>query len=220
MPLERHEYLSPEGELGLWKIEENQEFFLNKMDLSKEEKYALEVIKGQPRKLEWLSGRWLLHIMSGRKNRGSCYKDEHGKPHLENSLFDISISHSHGMAAVIAAPRSVGIDIQKIVSKIERIAHKFMRAEEMASLKVASRLPHLHVYWGVKEALYKAYGRRKLDFKLHILAEPFEYNEAGGACRAKIIKDDFYQEYILHYERFDNYILVHGMEDLGDLRWA
>ena len=154
--------------------------------------------------------------MSGRKKRGACIKDEHGKPYLENSLFEISISHSRDLAAVIAAPQAVGIDIQKIVSKIERIAHKFMREEEMASLQEETRLEHLHVYWGAKEALYKAYGRRQLDFKEHIFINPFEYDVTNGRCSGYTEKENEHIPFQLQYELVgQDYMLVYAVEEVA-----
>ena len=217
MPQIYHKYLKTEGELGLWKIEEDEFFFLRQMSMSKVEKEQLDKIKGH-RRLEWLASRWLLHKMSGRKYRAACLKDEFGKPYLQNSLFEISISHSHGIAAVIAAPVLVGIDIQKIVEKINRIAHKFMRPIENENLIDETKLSHLHVYWGAKEALYKAYGRRALDFKQHIHIEPFEFTNQGGQFVGKIIKDEYFASFQLWYELIDDFVLVYAKEDIGDQR--
>jgi len=219
MPLHFHRHLNPEGEMGLWHITESAEYFESRLSLLPSEKAQLAELKGH-RRLEWLAGRWLLHEMSGREERGACLKDEHGKPYLEGSLYEISISHSREMAAIMAAPRAVGIDIQKLVGKIERIAHKYMREEESASLQASSRLVHLHVYWGAKEALYKAYGRRQLDFKAHIHISPFSFDPKGGSMTGQIIKGDFREKYEIFYEQFDDYILVHAMEDIGDQRLA
>ena len=219
MPQIYHKYLETEGELGLWKIEEDELFFYRQMSLSKVEQKQLEKIKGH-RRLEWLASRWLLHKMSGRKFRGACLKDEFGKPYLQNSLFEISISHSRKIAAVIAAPVLVGIDIQKIVGKINSIAHKFMRPEETNSLNDETKLVHLHVYWGAKEALYKAYGRRALDFKQHIHIEPFSFSTKGGQFVGKIIKDEYFASFQLWYELIDDFVLVYAKEDIGDQRIA
>ncbi len=217
MPIIFQKEFLPDGELGLWKIEENESYFLEKLDLSDVELEFLSTIKGH-RKLEWLAGRYLVHYLSGRDVRALCLKDEFGKPYLKNSLYDISISHSREIAAVIAAPRLVGVDIQKVVEKIERIAEKFMRREELESLQAHSRLDHLHVYWGAKESLYKAYGRKQLDFKDHILIEPFYYEEFGGVCKGYVFKDDFEGSFNIHYQKMNDYILVSALEDTGDLR--
>ncbi len=219
MPLVSHRYLQPEGELGLWQIGESEAFFLDRISLHPLEAAQLAEIKGH-RRVEWLASRWLLHEMSGRQLRAACLKDEFGKPHLEGSFYDISLSHSHELVAVIAAPRLVGVDIQYLVTKIERIAYKFMRPEEAESLESSSRIEHLHVYWGAKECLYKAYGRRSLDFKTHILIEPFRYQQTGGRFSGRVLKDAYNESFELWYERLGDFILVYGMADIGDQRLA
>ena len=218
MALTFHRKLQPEGELGLWNIEESEAYFLERLKLRRREYQQLDVLKGN-RRLEWLAGRWLLHLMSGREMRGACLKDKFGKPYLSDSLYEISISHSRDQVAVLAAPRSVGVDIQKIIGKIERISHKFMREPEMRSLRDNTRLEHLHVYWGAKECLYKAYGRKALNFKEHIFVDPFGYNPEGGICTGHVSKDDYLQFFEVKYELIDKeYILVTALEDTGDLR--
>jgi len=219
MPLAQRKYLKPEGELGIWKITEDETYFLRRLELLEEEADYFEALKGK-RRIEWLAARWLLHLMSGRDKRGACLKDEHGKPYLDGSLFDISISHSRDKVVVMAAPRLVGIDIQVVVEKIERIAYKFMRPAELDSLEPITRLEHLHVYWGAKEALYKAYGRKKLDFKQHIFINPFAFDVTNGQCSGYVKKDDFEASFKIWYEKLGDYILVYGMEDIGDLRIA
>lgn len=212
MPLLLHENLPYCGELGLWQIAEDEPFFQQQLPLTAREQVELANIKGGKRRLEWWSGRHLLHYMSGRPQRGECYKDQFGKPHLDASPFDISISHSHGMAAVVAAPVSVGVDIQKVVPKIERIAHKYMRPEEEESLDATTQLEQLHVYWCAKEALYKAYGRKQLDFKAHIAIEPFELEEYGDTLQGTVQKGDFSADFQLWYRMIDDYVLVYAME--------
>ena len=217
MPLLFHKQLKPEGELGLWRIAESESYFLERLKLFPKEQMSLEKMKGH-RRLEWLSGRWLLHLMSGREDRGACLKDEFGKPYLENSLYQISISHSRELTSVMASPRLVGVDIQKLVGKIDRIAYKFIRPVEMDSLNEQYRLEHLHVYWGAKEALYKAYGRKKLDFRQHIFVEPFSFDLDIGKCKGFVEKDHFHLDFELFYEQLDDYILVYAAEDIGDIR--
>ena len=212
MPLKLHKYLRPIGELGIWDIREEEAHFQKALLLDKEEQKILQEIKGRKR-IEWLAARQLVHTMSGRELRGSFYKDEHGKPHIKDSPYHISISHSHNLAAAIAAPEKVGIDIQILVSKIERVAHKFMRDIEMNSLSKENRLEHLHVYWGAKESLYKAYGRRKLDFCKNILVEPFEYDLKQGKAKGWVEIENHIFTFQLYYEKIGEYILVYSIEN-------
>ncbi|MEL7120684.1 MAG: 4'-phosphopantetheinyl transferase superfamily protein [Bacteroidota bacterium] len=211
MPLTLHQLLSPKGELGLWEIKEDEKWFRDRLDLSTTESDQLKKIKGHKR-LEWLAARMLIHSMSGRDKRGFFIKDEFGKPYLTGSPFNISISHSRKYAAAIAAPESVGIDIQSFVPKIERITHKFMSKAESDMLDSKFRLWHLHIYWSAKEALYKAYGRRKLNFCEHIIIKPFEYQKQAGQFFGEIIKDKEHFKYQLDYKLYKDYVLVYAKE--------
>ncbi|NNE30547.1 MAG: 4'-phosphopantetheinyl transferase superfamily protein [Saprospiraceae bacterium] len=198
-------------ELGLWRITESELWFLEQLLLSAEEDAYIAAMKGH-RRLEWLAGRWALHVLSGRAKRGALYKDEFGKPYLENSVYDISISHSRQYVAVMAGPKKVGVDIQKLVPKISRLAAKYLRDIELENLNEDSGYEEMHIYWGAKECLYKAYGRRQLDFKKNIAVEPFDYHRDGDSLKGWIKKDNFFQEYWLKYEVMENFMLVYGME--------
>ena len=210
MPMEFQQVLPSKIELGLWSVEEPEEWFLEQMNLSDKEDAFIAKIKGH-RRLEWLAGRWAMHVLSGREKRGACLKDEFGKPYLENSAYDISISHSRDYVAVMAGPKSVGVDIQKMVTKITRLAPKFLRDVEMENLSDKA-FEEMHVYWGAKECLYKAYGRRQLDFRQHIAVEPFEFSAAGGELIGRVKKEDFDQRYDLKYRLVKDFVLVYGME--------
>ncbi len=212
MPIILHEFLSLEGEYGIWEISESEVWFRERLLLAQEERAQLDRIKGGRRRVEWLAARQLVHHMSGRAHRGAFIKDDHGKPHLEGSDWQIAISHSHELAAAIAAPVHCGIDIQFMVAKIDRLTRRFLRPDEQASLLPETRLPHLHVYWGAKESLYKAYGRRQLDFIQHIHIEPFAFDPRGGTFFGTIQKDGASLPYQLWYRILDNYILVYALE--------
>jgi len=120
MPLLLHQDIAERGEIGLWEINEDLDFFQDHMQLYPAEEKEIESLSDR-KKIEWLASRFLLHIMSGRSIRGACLKDEYGKPYLSGSRFHISMSHSRNMAAVIASPTRLGIDIQNHVEKIARI---------------------------------------------------------------------------------------------------
>ncbi len=211
MPISFNKLLEPHGEIGMWAIKEEENWFLDQLNLEKSEQEQLDKIKGH-RRLEWLAARLLIHEMSGREKRGLFIKDKYGKPHLENSPFQISISHSRKIAAAIAAPKRVGIDIQQYVPKIERLAHKFLSNKETDSLDKDHKLWHLHVYWGAKEALYKAYGRRQLNFCHNISIDPFTLTFKGGFFKGKILKGRNSWNYHLGYNFFENYTLVYAIE--------
>lgn len=212
MPLIRHDLLTPTAELGIWQIMEPELWFLEELLLYPPELRQLGELKGR-RRQEWLAARQLIHQMSGREKRAAFVKDEFGKPHLEGSDWHISISHSHELAAAIASPMLCGIDIQFIVPKITRLAHKFLCPPEAASITPEHELDQLHFYWGAKEALYKAYGRKQLDFIEHIKVEPFAYEHAKGQTTGFVQKDKEILNFQIFYERSpDGYMLVWALE--------
>jgi len=193
------------GQLGLWAIDEGEIYFKSKLPLSHYDG-QIEKYRHQTRRLEWLAGRFLLYKMSDGKR---CSVDKYGKPFLEHSAQNISISHSGNYAAVVMSKKIVGIDIQKITPKIKRIAHKFMRPEEQECLSIEKTLEHLHVFWGAKEALYKAYGKKELDFREHISVTPFDYNQNASTTKGAVIKGDYNAEFLVSYQKFKDYILVY-----------
>jgi len=211
MPLIYHKNLPKDGELGFWQIEETEAYFLDRLELFPSEIHQLSKIKGRLR-LEWLASRWLLHTMSGRTLRGACLKDEFGKPYLTDSDFNISISHSWNIVSIMAAPYTIGVDIQREVGKIARIEKKFIRPVEKESLQENTKIPHLHIYWGAKEALYKAYGRKKLGFVRHIHVDPFEYNLSIGQTTAAIHKENYHAYFDVFYEKVAACYMVYVVE--------
>lgn len=211
MPIYLHEHIQPQGEIGLWEIIESEAYFQEELVLTKDEKTLLDDVVEKRRK-EWMAGRLLLHKMSGREEREIAKKDEFGKPHLLDSPYDISLSHSGRFAAVIASSACCGIDIQHLVPKLKKIEKKFMTPEDLGRLSEVYYMEQLHVYWGAKEALYKAYGKRKLEFREHIIIEPFEYDVSFGQCRGYVKKDEVYMTFEIHYRLIENYMLVYAMQ--------
>ena len=210
MSLIVQENIQPIGEFGIWHISETREFFLSRLELTSKEKARYALMKGRLQ-IEWLAARYLLHTLSGRPIRGKLFKDEYGKPYLEDSSFHISLSHSKDMAAVIASPFVCGIDIQLIVPKIERIAPKFMSQAELKAI-VNNPILHMHIVWGAKECLYKSYGKRKLDFKKHIFIDSFLLTKDSGTFTGTVKKDSFEARYQLYFQRYDDYILVYSTQ--------
>ncbi len=212
MPLSLHDSITPAGEIGVWDIEEPEDWFLERLGLSADESAQFSALKGR-RRLEWLAARQLIHRMSGREKRARFKKDEHGKPYLENSAFQISISHSHQKAAAIAAPQYVGVDIQHWVPKMERLAKRFLSPAELGHLSAdpEERLFQLHVLWGAKESLYKAYGRRQLDFCRHMAISPVEPGRKTGEVQGALCKGAYQQQFRVAYRAVETYVLVYAI---------
>lgn len=214
MPLILQEKLGDAGDLGLWRIDESEAVLYNRIQLSKAETDQFKSIKGEGRRKEFLAARHLLHKLSGRENRGVLIKDEFGKPYLEDSRFSVSISHTDSLSAAIGYPQNCGVDVQVFVPKIRRLAPRFMGVAENAQLTDANRLIFQHLVWSAKEAMYKAYGRRELDFRAHLFVDLAGIPLERGKTIGRLQKDDLTIEYTLDYRIYErNYMLVVAIEN-------
>src|SRR5665213_4333170 len=177
-------------EFALWKIEEQADDLYNQLQLNEHEKAFVEQLSHGKRHLHWLGTRVLLRKMLNTDEYIDCKVDEHGKPYLVNLPYHISLSHSFDYAAVmISKTRPVGIDIEQVKEKVERIAHKFMQAQELAFITDKCRIEQLYVCWCAKEAVYKCYGQKEVSFVNNILLEPFTF-EGHGVVKSVLHKDD------------------------------
>ncbi len=201
--------LSLGGSLGVWRIDESETKLRSVLQLSEAEEAQLAKIQGKGRRREFLAARLLLHQLSGRTERGSLIKNEHGKPFLEHSAFHVSISHTHQYSAAVGHVQPCGVDIQLFVPKIERIAPRFMAAEELIFLTDANRLIFQHLVWSAKEAIYKCYGQRELDFRQHLLVDLAGIPLEQGNTKGYLKKGGWQQTFHLDYQIFNsNYMLV------------
>ncbi len=211
MPIELKISNDPEIELSIWKVTEQKAYFSSKLEIHTPELNIIEKLSNR-KEIEWLASRYLLHIMSGRTTRGEFVKDVHGKPYLKDSKSHISISHSNNHIAVIACKKFVGVDIQTFVTKITRIRHKFVSEEEDQYVDESNPLRALHIIWGAKESLYKAYGKRGLSFINHLHISDLDCSKTEGQFSGKITKGDYNKHFDIFYHIFDDYILVYAKE--------
>ena len=196
-------------EFALWKIEEEAAQLYNQLQLDADEKAYAESLNKGKRYLHWLGVRVLLRMMLHTDEFIDCKVDEHGKPYLVNLPYHISFSHSFDYAAVmISKTRPVGIDIEQVKEKVERIAGKFMRGDEMAFINPKQKIQQLYVCWCVKEAVYKCYGQREVSFAENISIEPFTLAKMGkipvtlnkGAANITYLTDYMqYEDYMIGY---------------------
>jgi phosphopantetheinyl transferase len=193
-------------EFAIWKIEEEAEELYNQLQLDDHEKAYYEKLKVGKRNLHWLGTRVLLRKMLRTDEYIDCKIDTHGKPYLVNLPYHISLSHSFDYAAVMISKEPVGIDIEQVKEKVERIAHKFMRKKEMAFLSEANKIDQLYVCWCAKEAVYKCYGQKEVSFLENILLDPFNF-EGHGVVNAHLKKGEVNLDYEVGYLQYQDYMI-------------
>jgi len=149
-----------------------------------------------------------MHKISRDSVRQPLLKDVYGKPHRQDKKGYISISHSRHMVAVMQSNRLAGLDIQVPEEKIARIQHKFISDRERCMLPKKNLLDYYHVFWGGKESMYKAYGKRELDFRKHMHLYPFRIGQGITELKGCVSKGDVYQLYDLEVDRVEQAYLV------------
>jgi 4'-phosphopantetheinyl transferase len=193
--------------LGVWKMTENLQEMLDLYQPDTEDSTVIDKFINEKRKMEWLGIRLLLQEITGQKTK--IVYDEHGKPCLEDQPYQISISHSREMVAlIISHEHKVGIDIEEISEKILKIKHKFLNYKELKALRFGrDHVYHAYLHWSAKEALYKIYGQKNLDFNGHMFIEPF-FPKEEGSFNGYIETENFRQDYNLNYTKLGNFCLV------------
>jgi 4'-phosphopantetheinyl transferase len=140
------------------------------------------------------------------------YSDE-GKPSVKNESCHISISHSHDKLAILCNTESAaGIDVELIRDKVLKIKDKFLSVAELEA--AGDNVEKLILYWAAKEALYKLYGMKEVEFAKHLYIHPFELS-FPGLLKGEIRLETFQKKYSLHYEKLEDYMLVYTLEELG-----
>lgn len=183
MPL-FYEHVNEFAKIAIWHIAEEKTFFVEKVPVHRK-------ITHPHKQLQHLAGRYLLqhlypdfpyHLMEIADTR---------KPYLTNEEYHFSISHCGDYAAVIVSKdHRVGIDIELVSEKINRIKHKFLSDDEYDSMQKGQTsngnqqlgnqsINQLTLLWSCKEAIFKWYGKGGLDFKEHMHVNAINLKEQG-----------------------------------------
>ncbi len=214
MPLAYIKEINPQTFIGLWRIEETPDVLEKQLHLKAHELQVLRSLQGNKRNLHWLATRVLLRKMLNTDDYIDCQPDENGKPFLLNLPHQISLSHSYDYAAVMISENSrVGIDIEIMKEKINRVKHKFLNDDELSFIDNKNTIEHLYVCWCAKEALYKLNGKKETSFKDNISLQPFAYS-INGTINACISKSESKTAYKVNYKKFGDYMLGYVEEDL------
>jgi 4'-phosphopantetheinyl transferase EntD len=193
--------------LGLWDICESFDTLYKQVQLDEDEKNTLFGFKNDNRQVEWLSVRALLNFLTGNNSK-IIYNEEH-KPFLLGNSFNISISHSHKLTSILLGKdKKVGIDLEFMSHRINKIAHKFINEREYITQEKDLEKLHLYIHWCAKEALYKICDKKNINFKDNLTIQPFEIQQKG-VIQGIHHDINIYDEFQLKYKVHDNYVIVY-----------
>lgn len=139
-----------------------------------------------PRQAQWLAGRVLTQrlLAASPAPLPLLRNDAAGRPWLAGvgPQPAVSLSHSGAWVVALLAPpgSAVGVDVEAVRDKAQRIARKFLNEQELTALEKITLPPApglnadhelFSLLWSAKETLYKLAGRRGLLFRDHLLLD-------------------------------------------------
>lgn len=196
---------------AIWRIEESADELIGRLQLDSRERDILSRLNKGKRTLHWLATRVLLRTMLDTPGFIDCPSDENGKPYLANFPQRISLTHSFDYAAVMMSDNGeVGIDLELVKKKIVRIADKFMKADELATIG-SEHVEKLYACWCAKEAVYKLQGNKGVSFKDHMTIQPFDFQDQG-ILFLDLDAPHRKERFKVYYEKFQAYMLGYVTE--------
>ena len=160
MPIILKKRISQNIFIAVWQITETEGFFFDSLRLIPEDEMRINSIKLQKVRLQKLACRAALANLLGTNEIAITYTEK-GQPQLKN--FHISFSHTEKAVAVALAKIPIGIDIEELTPRILPLHPRFMNQREIGNCNI-NNLKELYYFWCAKEAMYKWFALKNLDF--------------------------------------------------------
>ncbi len=167
--------------LCVWHITETEESLFKELHLSATEEAEIRSMKLLKRRLEKLGCRCALSQLLNSYEEVSY--SPNGAPKI--STHKISFTHAASYAAAaISENYKIGVDIEKITPKIKTLYNKFLNSFEIKQFDVCDE-EQVHILWGAKEAAYKLYEVKNLDFAQQINIHQCSEGKGKGVIKTQ-----------------------------------
>lgn len=220
MPIFYQHQINEYTRLGVWKIEETEEFFKGNVPYHRD-------VTHPHKRLQHLAGRFLLQYLFPYFPYELIEIADTRKPFIPDERFHFSISHCGDYAAAIVSTASrVGVDIEIPTGKVMKIIDKYLSNEEKEIFNIP-RLPDGQEYsiynnqipgyriqtndsslptllWSAKEAVFKWYGNGEVDFRKHTQLKQLHAGEEIIDCFFTKTQS----ELKINYRLFDKLVLA------------
>tara|TARA_B100000768_G_scaffold174006_1_gene183839 strand:- start:622 stop:1245 length:624 start_codon:yes stop_codon:yes gene_type:complete len=198
--------IDDQTKIKIWKVILGE---LSPKELNNDEKKLFKLKKSNILREQFLATRKMLAL------ENSDYiitYDLNGKPSL-NSEFNISISHSNEIAALVVSNKKIiGLDVQFKESKILNIQNKFLNNFEKLNIGGNPSIDILTMIWTSKESIYKAIGIKGVSFSENIQIEKFtEKDKIGNGYYINGIEK---VKFDLKFFYLDEYIVCYASQNL------
>ena len=195
MPIFFQHRINETTRLGIWKIEETEEFFKNNVPQHRD-------VTHPHKRLQHLAGRFLLQFLFPDFPYELIQIADTRKPFLPNEQYHFSISHCGDYAAaIVSSDKRVGIDIEIPSYKAEKIKHKFISEKDQVAHQDQNFTTLL---WSAKESVFKWYGDGGVDFREHI--HLIKQHEGLESIDCFFTKDQ--TRLSIHYRQFEHLVLA------------
>ena len=211
MPVYFKKNIDKDSVLALWRITERVDELLAWQNLRPLERELYNSFRTDTRRRHWLSYRALLKNLLHPEDIPVEY-NENGKPYLAGSHLHISVTHTADYSGVIISGKAVGIDMEMVRPRIERVADKFLSPEEMQMINEEHKLDLMTRAWCAKEALYKLFNRKEMDFRKNLRTDLSGGTEAQS-FDAEITLGNFHKHFRMVREMIGDIMLVYTMDD-------
>lgn len=206
MPIYYQQNINDFTQLAVWKIDETESFFTQKVTVQQQ-------VTHPHKRLQHLAGRFLLPYLYPDFPSELIQIADTRKPYLPNEAYHFSISHCGDYAAaIVSSTQRVGVDIEMVTPRVNKIRHKFLHISEMENWKIEAleeqeKIRTLTLLWSAKEAMFKWWGSGDIDFSDCMQVKAVDLNSTG-VLKAFFQKDNFKVTLQLHYQLTNELSLV------------
>lgn len=200
--------LDNDAKIYVWHITESEQELRENTSIPDDELEELTFLKSEARRKEKLAERALLNTIF-EDERVYLGHHDNGKPYLQNTAMEISISHTNRFVAILLHPdEDLGIDIECLDRDFSAVEKKALSEDELEDLDDRKKNLQLAIYWCAKEAIYKRMSLSGVDFAEQIEVERFNPRDEGEIEATFTHKDGTEMEFELSYEVFENHVMV------------
>jgi len=205
MPFLKEFIINEKTKIKLWKVMIGE---LSPRQLNKDDKKLFKLKKNNILREQFLATR---KILSLENSDYIITYDIDGKPSL-NSEFNISISHSYEIAALVLSNKKIGLDVQLKENKILNIQNKFLNKFEKLKIGRDPSIDILTMIWTSKESIYKAIGIKGVSFSENIQIEKFTEKDKIG--KGYYLNGTEKVKFDLKFFYLDEYIVCYASQNL------
>ena len=194
------EIISEQTQILIWKYTEEEKF---SADLISDEKEFENLKQKSPKRL--IEKQMVRHMLRKILPNHKIRYYENGQPYLEPFDKFVSVSHS---AVLAISDKKIGVDIEQVKDRIDKIKHKFLHPKEIDWLSRAeSGIEHLTAIWCIKEALFKIHSSKQWSFKEFYVVDEF-FLDKFSKIKCKVFDKDKKDKFLAHLEKIGNYYLA------------